>query len=120
MPDEKSPKEKSQFSKNHEEEQIDYNIEKILKILCKVVVSECITDIASSNIIQKQDPPIEVGERRMITNAENIINSDENLTKPLLERDEFVGKMYNINSDHFHKSIDFNKTAGSSQSRQKS
>ena len=50
--------------------------------------------------------------------AENILNSDENLTKPLLERDDFVGKMYNINSDHLHKSIDFNKTAGSSQSRQ--
>ena len=50
--------------------------------------------------------------------AENILNSDENLTKPLLEQDDFVGKMYNINSDHFHQSIDFNKTAGSSQSRQ--
>ena len=100
----------SQMSKLREpelEEQIDSNIDKILTILCKVVVSECVTDMASSDIILKPtDPPIEVGERRMITqdipHTEHILNSDENLTKPLLERDEFVGKMYNINSDHFH------------------
>ena len=49
---------------------------------------------------------------------DHILNSDENLTKPLLEKEEFVGKMYNIRSDHLHQSVDFNKTQGSSQSRQ--